>query len=45
MHRDDGMTPKERQNCLRQNQDVDRQPIAIIFSSAAKKFFAAELRL
>lgn len=43
MHKDDLMTPKERSRLLSENRSVDRMPIGIIFSSAAKQLFAEEL--
>ena len=43
MHRDDLMTPNERQKCLKRGLPVDRYPIGIIFSSAAKHLFVDDL--
>lgn len=42
MHKDDLMTPIERQNALQNHQPVDRLPIAIIFSSAAEHLLLSE---
>ncbi len=44
MHQNDQMTPKERQRCLKENRPVDRMPIGIIFTSAARRMFAEDLR-
>ena len=44
MHKDDLMTPVERRKYLDAKRPVDRMPIGIIFSSAARRFFAADLR-
>ena len=44
MHKDDLMTPVERRKCLDAKRPVDRMPIGIIFSSAARRFFSADLR-
>lgn len=40
----DKLTPLERKRCLELNQDVDRLPISIIISSAAKYLFSNSLK-
>lgn len=42
MHKDDLMTPIERQKALQNNRPVDRLPIGIIFSSAASQLLLSE---